>query len=177
VLNNNQIKLVQIAVRAAGIRTPKFDGRYRLLLMKYKQPGGGPVRSCQQLNNSQLDDLLAICEAQGWRQPEKPDDFYRKKVAAGDNIISFAQSEAIRYLAGDLGWTADHLNNFIRSQTNNRAFTVIELTPNEGYKIIEALKAIFNRSHGTNCNTVQQIKEEMSAGISGKEARDGTNQI
>ena len=73
-LNNSQIKLVQVAVRAAGLRGKGFDGRYRLLLGQYHQPNGQPVTSCKQLNNWQIDDLLAICESHGWRCPGKADD-------------------------------------------------------------------------------------------------------
>jgi hypothetical protein len=106
--------------------------------------------------------------------PNQAEDFYRKKVAAGDHVISFAQSEAIRYLAGDLGWDNTHLHNFIASQTKQRAYTVIELTPREGYEIIEALKAMFNRKNGTNCKTLDDI-----AAIAGeeKEFQHDSNQI
>jgi len=103
-LNKDQIKLVQTAVRAAGLRTKYCEGRYRLLLGQYRQPGGSPVTSCKQLNNSQLEDLLAICEANGWRMPGKPDDFYRSKINNESDIASFAQQSAIRKLADDLSW-------------------------------------------------------------------------
>ena len=94
-LNNDQIKLVQTAMRRAGIRTKFFDGRYRLLLKQYLQPNGEPVTSCKQLNNAQLDDILAICEASGWRMPEKSETFYRDKVNQAGEIASYAQQQAI----------------------------------------------------------------------------------
>lgn len=172
-LNKDQIKLVQTAVRAAGIRNPGQDGRYRLLLAHYKQPNRCPVASCKDLNNWQLDDLLAICEAQGWRQPDKSEDFYRRKVAAGNGYASFAVQSAINHLRGDLGWPIEHLHNFIEKMTG-RITTVVNLTPREGYKVIEGLKAIFNHKHGTNCSTIRQIKEETQSRNSDKPAESGT---
>jgi hypothetical protein len=163
-LNKEQIILVQVAVRAAGIRTPQFDGRYRLMLGKYKQPNGRSVTSCKQLNNSQLEDLLAICESYGWRMPGQPEDFYRKKVAAGAGRASFAVQEGIRHLAGDLGWPLDHLHDFIEKMTG-RITAVVDLTPKEAFKLIEGLKSIFNHRHGTNFNTLQEITEAVTDGL------------
>ena len=172
-LNNSQIKLVQVAVKAAGIRTPQFDGRYRLMLGKYKQPNGKMVTSCKELNNSQLEDLLAICESYGWRMLGKPQDFYRKKVAAGYGHASFAMQEGIRHLAGDLGWPIDHLHDFIEKMTG-RIAAIIDLTPKEAFKVIEGLMAIFNRRHGTNCNTLNQIRDEVAPVDSAKKRNQDT---
>jgi len=99
-LNKPQIKLVQTAIRKAGLRGSGAEGRYRFLLSRYLQPNGTPVTSCKQLDNRQLDDLMAICEAQGFRHPDKPADFYRTKLAGRDELASFAQQAAIQHLAG-----------------------------------------------------------------------------
>jgi hypothetical protein len=173
-LNKDQIKLVQVAVKKAGIRTPQFDGRYRLLLGKYKQPNGRPVTSCTQINNSQLEDLLAICESYGWRMPNQPEDFYRKKAANIGVYASFAQREAINHLAGDLFWTPEHLGNFIKKMTN-RIASISDLTPREGFQIIEGLKAIFNRKNGTKCNTLNDIKDAAAIAGGEKEFQNDTS--
>jgi hypothetical protein len=181
-MTNDQIKLVHVAVKEAGIRTPQFDGRYRLLLANYKQPWGGPVRSCTQLDNSQLEDLLAICESHGWRMPGKPEDFYRKKVAAEYGLASFAARSGIRHMAKDLGWTPEHLDNFARKMTGFNLITIDELKPEEAYKIIEALKVIFNRNNGTSCKTLKEIKDEATPAdfnrnrYAGVVVTDGSNQ-
>ena len=174
-LNNNQIKLVQMAVRAAGIRSPGQDGRYRLLLGQYRQPSGAPVTSCKQLNNSQMEDLLAICEANGWRMPGKPEDFYRHKVAIGSDFASLAMQVGITNLAGDLGWNAFQLGGLLKKMTGGRADNVAYLDPREAYKVIEALKAMLERKTGRQFKNLQQVKEEMSAGVAveTKEATDG----
>ena len=101
-LNKGQIKLVQIAVRQAGLRSGGQDGRYRMLLSQYKQPNGSPVTSCKQLNNWQMDDILAICESLGWYHPEKATDHYRALAAKRDSIASFAQKEAMERIREQL---------------------------------------------------------------------------
>ena len=180
-LNNDQIKLVQTAVRKAGIRQPKFDGRYRMLLSQYLQPNGKAVTSCKQLNNGQLDDILAICEAQGFRQPGKSETFYRDKINKIGDIANFAQQRAIKYLAEDLGMTDLHLNNFIKVMTKDKCSSIVELPTKQAYKIIEALKAILKRKTGVKFDSLQSIKEyfapavsqgETIAGVK-KEAKDG----
>jgi hypothetical protein len=176
-LNNSQITLIQIACKVAGIRSPGQDGRYRLLLAQYRQPSKAPVTSCKQLNNSQMEDLLAICEANGWRMPGKPEDFYRQKVAKTSDFASFAQQSAIKHLAGDLGWNEFQIGGMIKKMTNSNTKSLPCLFPNEAYKVIEALKAMLGRKTGKQFNNLQQVKEEMShAGTEG--ATDGnTNQI
>ena len=171
-LNKQQIILVQTAVRKAGLRTTQFEGRYRLLLGQYTQPNGRPVDSCTQLNNSQLEDLLAICEAHGWQMPGKPADFYRRKVATRDDTASFAQQSAIKHLAGDLGWEDFQLAGLLKRITNDRVTSVNALTPRQAYNIIEALKAILGRQKGKKYNNLNEVKEDMEV------ATDGTaNQI
>lgn len=160
-LNNNQIKLIQTAVRAAGLRTKHFDGRYRMLLGQYLQPNGRPVTSCKQLNNSQLEDLLAICEAHGWRMPDKPENFYRFKVATESDIASFAQQSAIKKLGEDLGWNDAQLGGMLKRMTGGFATTVIALSPGQAYKIIECLKAILTRDTGKSYSNLREIQEDM----------------
>ena len=167
-LNSSQIKLVQTAIRTAGLRNGKADGRYRLLLGQYKQPSGRPVTSCKQLNNWQLDDLLAICESFGWRMPGKVENYYRFKVATESHIASFAQQSAIRHLAGDLGWNDAQLGGMLKRMTGGFASNVAALTPGAAYKTIEALKAIISREEGKQYTNLQQIKEDMEAATDGK---------
>ncbi len=169
-LNNDQIKLVQTAVRKAGIRTATFDGRYRMLLSQYTQPNGHPVTSCKQLNNSQLDDILAICEASGWRMQGKPEDYYRDKVNKSYEIASFAQQQAIKYLAADIGVGDNRLSEFIKHQTSGEADSVAALTPKQAYRVIEGFKAIMCKKTGQKLNTLKDIKDYCDKGATdGKE--------
>jgi hypothetical protein len=160
-LNKLQIMLIQMAVKQAGIRLPKEDGRYRLLLAQYKQPSGRPVTSCKQLNNSQLEDLLAICEAHGWRMPGKPEDYFRKKVMLQGDYSSFAQQEAIKHLAGDLGWSIPQVNGLINKMTGGQVLCITNLLPKQAWAVIEALKAILGRQTKKTYNSLSQVKNDM----------------
>lgn len=167
-LNKKQIILIQTAVRKAGLRTAAFDGRYRLLLKQYLQPNGEPVTSCKQLNNSQLDDMLAICESLGWAMPGEEADHYRKRVANKYDTASFGQQAAIKHLAADLGLTDLNLNSFIRRMSGTIK-TVAVLSPKDAYKIIEALKAMLTRKTGQSFENVKQIKNYYGDVTDGKE--------
>lgn len=166
-LNKQQIKLIQTAVRGAGLRSKNFDGRYRLLLAHYKRPDGRGVTSCKQLNNSQLEDLLAICEAHGWRCPGRDANHFRRKVAesarAGD-VASFAQQSAVKKLAEDLGWDDQHLCNFVKRMTGGKRSSVCALTAQHAYAMIEALKAIFGKEKGVKVNSLQEVESEVMDG-------------
>lgn len=170
-LNGSQIKLVQTAVRAAGLRTKQFEGRYRFLLSHYIQPNRSPVTSCKQLNNSQLEDLLAICESLGWRMPGKPENYFRLKVATKSQYASFAQQQALKHLAGDLGWNDIQLEGMLKRMTGGFATNVSGLTPGHAYNIIEALKAMLGREKGVSYSNLKEVQEDM-------EVKDGqTSQV
>jgi len=171
-LNNQQIKLVQTAVRTAGLRSKRFGGRYRLLLGQYKQPNGQPVKSCKQLNNYQLDDLLAICEAHGWRMPGKDENFYRSKIGARYSTASFAQQSAIQHLAGDLGWGDVQLAGFLKRMTSGFATNVNALTPAQAYQIIEGLKAILTTETGKNYSNLKQVEKDFEVVTDGQQKKN-----
>lgn len=160
-LNNDQIKLIQTAVRAAGLRSSRFEGRYRLLLSQYKQPDGQPVVSCKQLNNMQLEDMLAICESYGWRMPGRPENYYRVKRGVADVTASFAQQKAIEYLAGDLGWKESQLAGFLKRMTGGFVTNVVALNPAQAYKVIEGLKAMLSRETGKEYENLKEVEGDM----------------
>ena len=142
--NKQQIKLVHVAVRAAGIT----DGRYRLLLGQYRRSNGQAVTSSTQLTNAQVDDLLAICEGMGWRHPEHPADYFRTRVRRmDDGGLSGAQIGAILHLADDLGWNRPNLKGMLRRMTQ-RTEMLDRLTRDEAWTIIEAMKNMVMRQTG-----------------------------
>lgn len=171
-----QIKLVQTAIRTAGLR--KTEGRYRMLLGQYIQPNGSPVTSCKQLSSFQLEDILAICEAYGWQMPGKPRGYFQKKAAASrdGSSASFAQQSAIKYLAGDLGWGDRQLAGMIERVTKNDANcvdNVAALNRRQAYKVIEAIKAILSRNTSKQYANLNEIREDF------QETKDGekTSQV
>ena len=155
-LKPEQIKLIQTAVRAAGLRDGLSDGRYRLVLAQYKRSDGTACGSCKDLNNWQVDDLLAICEGLGWRHPGKPEDYYRSRTrqANGSYWATPGQSAAIQMLAGDLGWTEANLNGMIARMTHQRSDCLTLLTRADGYVMIEAMLAMLSRRDGQNYKTL-----------------------
>jgi len=160
-LKPDQIRLVQVAVRAAGLRTSAHDGRYRLLLSRYKRSDGQPVASSKDLTNAQLDDLLAICEGLGWRYPGKSETYCRDRARASADThwATDAQREAIGHLAGDLGWTTENLKGMLRRMTQERADCLTLLTKDDAYAVIEALKAMLSRRDGKPYKTVKDAAD------------------
>jgi hypothetical protein len=136
-------------------------------LGKYKSRNGSPVTSSKQLSNWQLDDLLAICESQGWRYPGRPDDFFRKKRAREstypDRCARYAQQEAIKYLAGDLGWRLAQVCGLAERILGKKGIHIVMLTPGEAYKVIEALKAILGRERDKTYANLNEVMEDMEA--------------
>jgi hypothetical protein len=165
-----------MAARGAGLRgVPGGDGRYRLLLGKYRQPSKRPVTSCKQLNNYQIGDFLAICESMGWRCPGKNEDHFRAKLAKdiyGQGAASLAIQQAIIHLAGDLGWTDQQLNGFIERMTAGKASHVAQLSPGNAHKTVEALKAMVCRQEKIEFKDLKEMREHFEGS-----AKDGqTNQ-
>ena len=167
-LSNSQIKLVQTAVRAAGIRTKNADGRYYFLLAQYKDPCGRPVMSCKGLNNMQLTDLLAICESLGWRMPGAAEDHFRRKAAETYGRASYAQQAAIDHLRGDLGWGPQQLEGFCSRMTGGRVTSAARLSAHQAYIVIEGLKAIVGRAAGKQYGNLTEIQRDMEAAKDGK---------
>jgi len=152
-----------MAAKGAGLRGGRYDKirRYYLLLAQYKQPNGKPVTSCKQLTRENLEDFLSICESMGWQHPGKSPTFYRDKIRQysrdADNLISYAQAECIRHLAGDLGMTDENLKKFIGRMTKGLYDSLTVLSNYYAWQIIEAMKAMLSRRDGKNYETVADV--------------------
>lgn len=160
-LTADQIKLVQVAARAVGLRLKGFDGRYRMLLSQYIKSDGSAVTSCKDLNKYQFEDFLAICESLGFRSPGKSDTYYRDIVSQSGELASYAQQKAIEHLRGDCGWSVDNLNQFILKMTG-KALTVSTISTAQAAKIIEAFKAILGRTGGRNFKSLKEVQETFN---------------
>jgi len=173
-LNKSQIKMLQTAVRAAGLRgrSSAQESRYRLLLGQYLQPSGAKVISCKQLNNSQLEDMLALCESMGWRMPGVCETWFRDKAVRNvdGDIASYAQQAAIRHLAGDLGWTDNNLVGLIFKMTNGNCEGTEQLSSRQAWGIIECLKNMFARKKGKTYQTLKDVRDDVEGVVTdGKE--------
>jgi len=166
-LSKRQIKLVHVAARAAGLITERSDARYRLLLAQYVRPNGQRATSCKELTNTQVSDLLAICESLGFRLPGKSETHYRGKIEKGETA-SYAQQSAIDHLRGDLGWGQRQIEGFCRRMTGGRVSRVARLNARQAYKVIEGLKAIVGRKTGKDYRTLRDIEKAMEAATDGE---------
>jgi len=162
--NRGQIKLIQTAANAVGLRQ---SGQYYLLLAQYRAPDGTPVTSCKQMTNAQIDNFLAICESLGFRHPGRPDNFYRYRDARRYEEASFAQQAAIRHLAGDQGWNDRQLAGMLKRMTFDQVDTVVNLSPKQAHKIIEALKNMVGRSTGRNYKDCRDVQADMEVATDG----------
>lgn len=165
--NKAQVKLIQTAVRAAGLRVGTDDGRYRLLLAQYRQSNGKPVTSCIYLSNHQIDDFLAICESLGWQYPGKAKNHFRNKIALKGDLASYGQQSAVEHLAGDLGWDEHQLGGMLERMTDGKVNSVVALSASQAYKVIEALKSMLGRQTGRKYGNLKAVKSDM-------EVTDGT---
>lgn len=152
------------------MRSAKAEGRYRLLLGQYKQPNGKPVESCKQLNHAHLEDMLAICEAYGWRMPGKAENHFRRRRIRREISASFAQQAAVGHLAGDLGWNEFQVGGLIERITGGRADCIAAMTPGQAYNVIEALKAMVGRAAGKQYNNLKEVQKDMEVANGEKEA-------
>jgi hypothetical protein len=121
-----------------------------------------------------MEDLLAICEANGWRMPGKPEDFYRQKVAKQTDYANFSMQSAIKHLAGDLGWNDLQLGGMLKRLTNDKVSDIAYLTPHEAYKVIEALKAMVQRKTGKHYKNLSEVKDDLSPLVSCGNTTGGT---
>lgn len=160
-LTKRQITLLQTALGKAGLKSSRFEGRYRLLLAQYRQPTGKSVTSCKQLNHGQLEDMLAICEAYGWRMPGKPEDYYRMKRARSESFASSAQQAAIDHLRGDLGWNDYQLEGMLKRMTGGFVTNVVALNPAQAFDVIEALKSMVGRQVGKHYKNLKEVHADM----------------
>jgi hypothetical protein len=158
-VTNDQLKLIHLAARRAGLIDASGDRRYRLLLAQYKTPGARPVRSSKELNNFQIEDFLAICESLGFDSGKGP-THYRDLVAGRGNLSGFAQRSAIDYLRGDLGWTPEQLKGMVRRMTHDRTDSLFSTTVREASNLIEALKNMLSRQRGVSYTNLSSITQD-----------------
>jgi hypothetical protein len=171
-LNKGQIQLIQVAVRAAGIRGEFGDKRYRMVLAQYTKPSGGPCTSSKDLGPEQMEDLLALCESMGFRMLGKSATCCRDKVAMraiDGHRASCGQQAAIRHLAGDLGWDDRQLRGMIERMTGRRCQSELTLSRQDAWQLTEAMKAMLLRQTGIKGSNLKQIQTSMEAKNDGKE--------
>jgi hypothetical protein len=171
-LNKGQIQLIQVAVRAAGIRGEVGDKRYRLVLAQYTKPSGGPCTSSKDLDPQQMEDLLALCESMGFRMLGKSATCCRDKVAMraiDGHRASAGQQAGLRHLYQDLGWHDYQFRGFVDQFTQGRCKSELTLTRQDAWGLTEAMKAMLLRQTGIKAKNLKDIQTSMEAINDGKE--------
>jgi len=127
----NQIKLVHTA--ATRIYGREYEPEYRIVL---KNIGG--VRSCKDLSNSGLEDVMAFFEGLGF----PPGQRWRTIIANRGRFATIRQAWEIRRLAAG---REELLNTLVIQQSCGRVSEASKLRPRQAAGVIEALKAILAR--------------------------------
>jgi hypothetical protein len=128
-----QIKLIHVAHKQAGLS----DADYRTILRNC-----GGATSCKDLDQRGYEDAMAVIEDCGFRERDKPGDYWRAKVAARGSRAGGRMAYKIHELA--LASRYD-LAAMCRKFSADRAEEPEQLTPREAWKLIEMYKAAAGR--------------------------------
>ena len=128
-----ELKFVHIAYRQAGLD----EEQYRMVLRSV-----AGVASAKELNQTGMENVMAVFEDSGFRHAGKPDDYWRMKVALRGSYCGARMAHKIEGLAA--GQKYD-LAGLCRRVSKDRVCRVDKLSPREGLAMIEMLKAICRR--------------------------------
>jgi hypothetical protein len=129
-----QLKILHIAKRDRGID----EADWRTILRSIAR-----VQSSKDLTNAGFEDVMAYLEAQGYRQPGKPETYWRSRSGQREREeVTSRQVHMIGALAREAGIG---MEGFCRRMSNGQTDQPELLSYQEAYNVIEALKAIIAR--------------------------------
>jgi hypothetical protein len=128
-----QIRLIHTAVR----QLKWADAQYRFVLRNVGNAG-----SSKELTQERFEDVMAVMEDSGFRQPNTPAAYWREKVAGRGGFCSDRLAFVIREMAEE---TRYDLKGFCRRVSGGRAEQPERLYPHEGHILITALRDIVAR--------------------------------
>jgi hypothetical protein len=129
----SQVKTIKLGARVCGLG----DAQYRLLLRNV-----AGVDSSTKLDNHGVEDVLAVLEDLGFDSHPAGPTYWRDKVRARGSVCGERMARKIRALAD--GGRYD-LTAMCRRHSNGEADVPEQLTPAQGWALVEALKAINDR--------------------------------
>jgi Protein of unknown function (DUF1018) len=143
-----QIKLIHVAATQAGLSRED----YKTILRNC-----GGVESCKQLDQAGYEDCMATIEDCGFRERDKPGDYWREKVRRRGHSAGSRQVYKIHELALRSRY---ELAAMCKRFSADRVEEPEQLTPREAWKLIEMLKAANGRE---NAECRVQNEESKSA--------------
>src|SRR5690242_14136197 len=123
----SHIKTIQLGRRIVGLN----DAQYRTLLRNVAD-----VESCTKLDNRGVEDVLAVMEDMGFDSHPAGKTYWRDKVRARGHACGERMVHKILTLAREQRYELEAL---CRRFSGGRADNPAELTPAEGWKLIEML--------------------------------------
>jgi len=145
-ITRHQLQLLQIARRQVErASNGVFDEQaWRIALrnaggVKPDQTGQVSSKSLDQAGFERVMDLL---ESMGFREKDKPADYWRSRCSVRTGLASTRQVREIYRLADGGRYT---LPSMCLRASNNTHQTPEQLTPQQAHKLIEALKAVTKR--------------------------------
>jgi hypothetical protein len=128
-----QIKVIHVAARQVGLD----DAAYRLVL---KNVTG--KESSKDLDNRGIEDLLAVFEDLGWRDPGRAETYWRDKVSLRGRFAGARLVFRINELAPKQKYD---LAGLCRKVSDDRTEFPRNLTPAEGMRLLVILQDVIER--------------------------------
>jgi hypothetical protein len=128
-----QLRTIHQGARRVGLTDPA----YRVLLRNV-----GGVESSKDLDNPGVEDVMAVLEDLGFDSHPAGRKYWRDKVRMRGSHCGERMGRKIRELAAGGRYT---LEAMVQRFSDGRTASVEQLHPREGWKLIEALKAIQQR--------------------------------
>lgn len=151
-----QIIAIQSAKRWLMHNRAFTDAGYRMLLWNVAKK-----RSCTELGNSAVEDVMAVMEDMGAQQHPRGKTYWRDTVqrrASGES--SRNQVWAIHAAAALLGIDA---RGFCFRMSNHRTRDPEALDAREAYNVLEALKAMIQRRTGEHLTSLEDAPASLPA--------------
>lgn len=144
-MTTDQLKTIGMARRWGEKTIPGFDeAQFRLVLRnvgKVKEDAEGRV-STKALDNRGLEFVMAWFESVGYHQPGSEPGYWTAKANRHAKYVSARELRMIEQLATECPYP---LGSLVWRLSNHRTHEVQELTRQQGYALIEALKKIVQR--------------------------------
>ena len=128
-----QIQIVQIARKQCGLN----EAEYRMILWNV-----AGVKSTTQLNNEDVERVMAIVESRGFIDSVRGAGYWAGKVARAGYAANDRMIHKIEAMAAE---TKYPLGALVHRMSNKRTDKVELLYPREAWMLIEALKDIVDR--------------------------------